>query len=466
MSDSNKSRHMTTDRQPLMRRITGGDEPPVVEKKEIRLYILPCISFGRGARGLKRVRFFVTVILPLFVVTIMSLTTFMRNNNASNSSDDNANSSTSTLMYDMYPTPRLKTFHEYPKIKREVMFIPFQNKHRDTTSCPRAVLFIFHGCHRYAASFFYSPQGRQIVAMAHNAGLSVVTFRKTDELGCWDYEADADAILKIGRKFMTSKLKDTTCTTETDGDGNVVYPPVWAFGASSGGQFIMELAARMKDDPSAHWPFVFSAMNVQIMAPTNQGEALDIPTIFTVMEGDPMTKRGVQDSIYRAAQQSSSSSSNNNTVLIRMITTSGQKGIHPHHFYNLYADDKRMTMELSLAIYQDLITNGIIDPTNIPTMENHLLGDPRHMVEQVTSVWTKYITAQRSIDKKDELASPPFGVTYPLMRSLRAEEMIDADSLWLIEELNVAYDVHEITAEGFQTVLEFFSEFGLPKERK
>jgi hypothetical protein len=200
------------------------------------------------------------------------------------------------------------------------------------------------------------------------------------------------------------------------------------------------------------------------MAPINQGEALDIPTIFTVMEGDPMTKRGVQDCIYRAAQQSSSS--NNGTVLIRMVTTSGQKGIHPHHFYNLFPDDKRMTMELSLAIYQDLITNHIINPTkNNPTMENHLLGDPRHMVEQVTSVWTKYITARRSIDKKDELASPPFGVTYPLMRSLRAEEMIDADSLWLIEELNVAYDVHEITAEGFQTVLEFFSEYGIPKER-
>jgi hypothetical protein len=149
-----------------------------------------------------------------------------------------------------------------------------------------------------------------------------------------------------------------------------------------------------------------------------------------------------------------------------MITTSGPKGIHPHHFYNLYADDKRMTKELSNSIYQDLITNNIINPTNIPTMENHLLGDPRLMVEQVTAVWKKYITAQRSIDKKDELASPPFGVTYPLMRSLRAEEMIDADSIWLIEELNVAYDVHEITAEGFQTVLDFFSEYGLPTKDK
>jgi hypothetical protein len=394
----------------------------------------------------------------------MSLTTFMRNNIDNEFDDDTQSSLSSTLLYDMIPAPRLKTFHEYPKIKREVMFIPFQNKHREvTTSCPRAVLFIFHGCTRYAASFFYSPQGRQIVAMAHNAGLSVVTFKKTYELGCWDTEADAVAILKIGRKFMTSKLKDTACTAETDGDGNIVYPPVWAFGASSGGKFIMELATRMKDDPAAYWPFVFSAMNVQIMAPMNQGETFNIPTIFTVMEGDPMTKRGVQDMLdYNAAKQQSN---NNNTVPIRMITTSGQKGIHPHHFYNLYADDKRMTKELSNSIYQDLIDNNIINPTSIPT-ENHLLGDPRHMVEQVMTVWTKYITAQRTIDKKDELASPPFGVTYPLMRSLRAEEVIDADSIWLIEELNVAYDVHEITAEGFQTVLEFFSEYGLPKEQE
>lgn len=48
------------------------------------------------------------------------------------------------------------------------------------------------------------------------------------------------------------------------------------------------------------------------------------------------------------------------------------------------------------------------------------------------------------------------------MRPLRAKELTDANNVWLIEELNVAWDQHEITVEGFDEVLSFFFEFGSP----
>ena len=81
------------------------------------------------------------------------------------------------------------------------------------------------------------------------------------------------------------------------------------------------------------------------------------------------------------------------------------------------------------------------------------------MEEAITSVWKKYVTAVRT-STRDEGLEPPFGISRPMMRPLKAEELLDADGLWLIEELNVAWDVHEITAEGFDGVLKFFDEFG------
>ena len=142
--------------------------------------------------------------------------------------------------------------------------------------------------------------------------------------------------------------------------------------------------------------------------------------------------------------------------MFRVYTTSGRKGIHPSHFYDLYRDDKRMSIELSTGIYQDLVNARIIDPTN----DNRLTGDPRGMTDAVSTVVNKYLTAKRT-STKDEGLSPPLGVSYQEMRPMKAAELLDADGLWLIEELNVAWDVHEITAEGFgEEVLGFFNEFG------
>ncbi|KAL3822457.1 hypothetical protein ACHAXA_006885 [Cyclostephanos tholiformis] len=454
------------------------DDDAIVDKddgrrKRIALYCLPCISFGIGEDGKRRVRVLTLIFFPLFLLGLFALDDLgrvvergvrvhMQQQRADSThvvvAPDSSTDLTTTTRD--VPTPRYKWFNEYPRITREVMWIPMELRARAsvdvrtpyeaTLRCPKGMLFLFHGCGRYAASFFYSPQGRIIVERAYDAGLTVVTFKKTNELGCWDMSDDGDPVLYIGRKFMISQLKDACGSDE---NGNPVYPPVFAFGASSGGHFISALAARMKEDPDSYRPFLFAAMNVQIMAPPI-GLDWDVPTLFTVMEGDPITRTNVQALV--AARGGGSEGEGGGGGTFRVFTTAGKKGIHPRHFYDLYRDDKRMSIELSNGIYRDLVDARIIDPLN----DDRLTGDPRGMTEAISTIYRKYLTAQRTSVKNEGL-SPPLGVSYQLIRPMKAEELLDADGLWLIEELNVAWDVHEITAEGFEVVLGFFDEFGL-----
>ena len=456
--------------------------------KRIVFYCLPCISFGAGARGKRRVRILTLIFFPLFLLGLFLLDDVGRAvergvrvhlqqqhqhaTTAGSSATSPSSGATSHSDREGRPVPRYKWMNQFPGITREVLWIPVEARATATASvgdqtsyeaamlCPRGVLFLFHGCGRYAASFFYSPQGRKIVEAAYDAGLLVATFKKTDEMGCWDWRDEGETVLKMGRKFLTSKIKGL-CGKDENGES--AYPPVWGFGASSGGYFAASLAARMREDPESYRPFLFSALNVQIMS-TPLDLVWDIPTVFTIMEGDPVTKANVERLVsHKAAEKEEGDGGGvgGGGGPFKVVSTSGQKGIHPWHFDDLYADDERMTLELSSSIYKDLVDANIIDDTkrDVPT------ADPRNMVEAITSVWKKYVMAHRTSDK-DEKLEPPFGMSRLMMRPLKGEELLDADGLWLIEELNVAWDVHEITAEGFDGVLEFFDEFGGGRPRQ
>ena len=50
----------------------------------------------------------------------------------------------------------------------------------------------------------------------------------------------------------------------------------------------------------------------------------------------------------------------------------------------------------------------------------------------------------------------PYGMSQLLANELREYEMRRAQIIWLVEELNVAWDAHEITAEQFDDVITFF----------
>mmetsp|Transcript_31193 Transcript_31193/g.67436 ORF Transcript_31193/g.67436 Transcript_31193/m.67436 type:complete len:535 (+) Transcript_31193:167-1771(+) len=432
---------------------SGDDNDDTTGKtRQISCFCLPCISCGRGEEGRSTVRLMSTLFFPLFLLSFFLLDDVgrimvrnMRLRNGSYSAKTMGNGVD-------HPVIRRKIVHSYPGLKRELLWVPLErtvtvDEHTALDAkmkCPKAVLFFFHGCSRYAASFFYSPQGRRMVSAAYRAGIAVVAFEKNDEQGCWDWEDDGAAVLKVGRKFLSSRLVGACGKNAKDQEDQDIYPPIWAFGASSGGSFVAMLAAKMKEDPKKFAPFNFSAINVQIMSPPEELD-WDIPTIFTVMDGDTQTKERVQNRVSKKFQKGP----------FKMITTSGQKGIHPDHFSKVFQDDEQMTPEISNNIHQSLVIMGIIDPSN-----DHLLVNPRQKEEVVASIWQKQNKAVKKVS--NDAKTYPFGVSKQMARPLRKPELKDAHSIWLIEELNVAFDQHEITSEGFGDVLEFFFKYGVP----
>ncbi|KAL7543800.1 hypothetical protein ACHAXR_013114 [Thalassiosira sp. AJA248-18] len=438
----------------------GNNDNNNGKDRKISCYCLPCLSVGRGEQGRSNVRVITTLFFPIFLLSFFLLDDFghviMRNVRLRHTISKGLLQHSSSMKKDMgHPVLRRKTIHEFRAIKREIMWVPLENTVNideetsvvvKTKKCPRGVLFLFHGCGRFAASFFYSPQGRRMVSMAYNEGITVVAFEKKNERGCWDWNEDGEEVLKVGRKFVLSRL-EADCGHDANGD--VIYPPMWAFGASSGGSFVAMLASQMKEAPEKYAPFHFSAINVQIMSPSESLD-WDIPTMFTVMDGDAQTKERVQERVATKFQGGP----------FRMITTSGQKAIHADHFAKVFPDDKQMSAAVSSNIYQDLVNMGIVDSSN----NNMLAMDPRQSEDAVTSIWEKYDVELRAVEAgvpKEEVL--PFGVSQQMKRPLRADEVYDANNIWLIEELNVAWDQHEITSEGFGDVLDFFFEFGVPR---
>jgi len=431
----------------------GGDDRDNKNGKNrnVACFCLPFLSCGRGEEGRYNVRLVSTLFFPLFLLSFFVLNDIgrvaMRNMRLRNG----AFSSVEVKDEISHPVIRRKVVHQFHGVKRELIWVPLEltldvdevTSFEAKMKCPRGILFLFHGCGRYAASFFYSPQGRRLVSLAYKSGVAIVAFEKNDERGCWDWEDDGEVVLKIGKKFVASRLLGAC---GIDANGEYVHPPIWAFGASSGGSFVAMLAAQMQKEPEKHSPFLFSAINIQIMDPPEWLD-WDIPTVFTVMNGDSETEQRVHERVAKKFQLGP----------FKLIVTSGRKAIHANHFATVFKDDKQMTPAISNEIYQSLVTMGIVD-----SRDGHLLTDPRQSVDAVESVWQKYDVAARGANLPESELALPFGVSQQMMRPLRADEIHDSNSIWLIEELNVAWDQHELTAEGFEDVLTFFFEFGVP----
>eukprot|EP00986_Skeletonema_menzelii_P002693 scaffold747_cov145-Skeletonema_menzelii.AAC.19 len=426
-------------------------------KEVIRCYCLPCLKFGHGERGKSNVKtIFGLIFVPFFLLTFFLLDDFgrvvVRNMQLRQGPSGLMSNRDETGVIDFHLNRR--TLKEFPGHSREVLLLSpslavqgrgASHSFEAMIKCPRGILFMFHGCGRYAASFFYSPQGRKMVELATEMGLGIVAFTKSEELGCWNWANDGDTVKKLAKKFILSRLSKA-CAGANGSDA--VYPPMYAFGASSGGSFVGMLSSQMKQDPEDYAPFLFSAANIQIMAP-NEHDHWDIPTVFTTMSGDTQTSKRVQDWVNKEMQVDKGP--------YKIITTSGRKPIHVDHFRKVFRDDLQMSDRISGSIHQDLSTQGVINSST-----DEVIANPRFAK---MSIWQKYDLLSRkevANDSKHLDASDvhPFGVSKRLMRSLKKEELDDADSIWLIEELNVAWDEHEITAEGFEDVLDFFLETG------
>ena len=269
--------------------------------------------------------------------------------------------------------------------------------------------------------------------LALNAGLAVVAFTKDDEVGCWSPGRDMRAILYASKAFVEEHLIPYFRGDDSSTASSIVVDlPFYGFGASSGGSFVAQVATEIStagtttpDHPSL--AFQFSAINVQIMTPRSTNKIMT-PTIFTIMSRDPLTEEGVAE----ASEEMKS-----REVPTQTIRTD-TKAISPEYWMHRFSHDHRMARDVAVGICSDLKDLGVTADAN----GGPLVRNPRSI--ELTPVLNKYSR------------SPPFGVGIELWNILNDEEKKDAQTLWLEEELNVAFDQHEITAERFDEVIGFF----------
>lgn len=309
------------------------------------------------------------------------------------------------------------------KVKDRDVLFQFPPRQCDTFT---GVLFLYHGCNRSAASFFYSPQGRDMMLLALQSGFAVVVFEKPNT--CWS-EQDLESTFHMGAEWLEQYLLPH-CGGR-DSDREVVYKiPRFGFGASSGGSFVALMGEKTQSTITSYGNKIdFTATNVQIMAPRN-GNSITIPTVFTVMDGD-------QNTLQRVNQISSTLEKKE--VPSKVLVTHS-KAITPEYFAARF---KEMPDTISSMISATLEELSMIDKDT-----KELIVNPRWKADEIEEICGKYNFYNQG--------PFPYDIDKDVWNVLTPDEQKDAQTLWFVEELNVCYNQHEITAEYFDEILQFF----------
>ena len=207
--------------------------------------------------------------------------------------------------------------------------------------------------------------------------------------------------------------------------------PVFGFGASSGGAFVAEVAKATKKQQQQQQQeqeqeqegtkgFQFAAINVQIMTPH---VAIQTPTVFRVMSRDEFTMQGVEHIVSELKR------ANVPTLLLK----TQPKKITVEYLLDRFQDDETFTKDIAEGVVNDLQQMGAI------AKDGELIQNPRSI--DLDPLIAKY--------PKPTAGEGAFGVPSELWEMMTPSEREDASQLWLVEELNVAFDQHEITNEKF-----------------
>ena len=263
---------------------------------------------------------------------------------------------------------------------------------------------------------------------ALSAGLAVVAFEK--EGSCWSSTVDLDVSIDVGTEWIDKYLADH-CGEDFVQNRNEM--PIFGFGASSGGSFVAEVAdattrkQQQEEGGTAKEGFQLAAINVQIMTPH---VAIQTPTVFTVMSRDEFTMQGVEHMVSELQRGGIP------TLLIK----TQPKRMTAEYLLDRFQNDEQFTNDIAKGIVGDLQRMGAI------AEDGELIQNPRSI--DLDPLFAKYPKATTD--------GGAFGVSSELWEIMTPSERDDASQLWLVEELNVAYDQHEITYEKFGDVIGFF----------
>jgi hypothetical protein len=267
------------------------------------------------------------------------------------------------------------------------------------------ILFLAHGCSHSAKDFWPSnpkcldcvglPEERRIVAKALASNYFVVAISS----GSQDLNGCWDTKNDMRRVMRVLAL----LKKEPFGLRGL---PVFALGASSGGKMVAALASRIQD---------LAGMCIQINAPdiTFQMNQMPFPpSQWIYMEKDTQTAKQVVANV-DALKRSG--------ALVESVHAK-QIALTNSFFSDRIKD---LTPAVSEAIYDAFKANSVI------TDVGYLRQDPRH------SDWRHALEPMTENLKPDSLA---------------------ADKSPISEELNVAYAMHELTAEHMDATLAFFDK--------
>lgn len=201
----------------------------------IPLYTRPCFSIGLedvGRSGVK-IKFASILVLLVFLFLFLlppdnlgrGVTKIHSNISSLSRQKSDTKARVKNLAF------QRENYNVRPQTQREVLVrnpdITLHIRGKDVEAgrqCPRGILFLFHGCGRHAASFYYSPQGRRIISTANEAGMVTVAVEKDFEMGCWNSFKDFEVVHSIAKTFLLSRIK--SCVSK---DGGRVYPPLFGF---------------------------------------------------------------------------------------------------------------------------------------------------------------------------------------------------------------------------------------------
>mmetsp|Transcript_14617 Transcript_14617/g.21554 ORF Transcript_14617/g.21554 Transcript_14617/m.21554 type:complete len:357 (-) Transcript_14617:1026-2096(-) len=260
----------------------------------------------------------------------------------------------------------------------------------------KGILFLAHGCGHSMEDWWPLsedncpkciglPEERAIVKIALDHQLIAIA---TSSLGgCWS-NSDAPRVTNVLRKFESEY-------------GNI---PIYAFGASSGGQFVASvLPSAMKTAKS-----ILAGYISQIMS-TYPPESNDVPGVYITMDRDKLSQ-STADKIIESIFQP-------NHIPAKHIRLSPLP-INNLFFYDRIVDPTLFTKEISSEMVKALVEAGMLDESSL------LKEDPRQ------SNW-------RSI-----------------LRPIVPEaDSLTADASAVSEVLNAAWAMHEMSRDGMEDAL-------------
>lgn len=284
-----------------------------------------------------------------------------------------------------------------------------------TAAPPHAVLFVAHGCSHAATDFWAPskacpkalglPEEVRLRKMALAAGYAVIGISSQDRnSGCWHFELDGDVVKDaLAAWFTLTNLPPTL--------------PLVAFGASSGGAFVLQLPGLVPN---------LRAVVSQIMAvPPSMLSASHPPTMFVHMPRDQRTAAFVSRCMKRLAQAG---------VAAREVEV---QPVRPTAGFFLKRIE-RLAPATAIKLHDALKRSGLLNASG------HLADDPRR------SPWREAIRSTPGL--LEALPGPsPDG----------APDSLIGDESAVSEALNVAWAMHEIVSDPTEDMLRWLAELNV-----